>query len=143
MPYHIDPSRESFGAFKDLPRVGPIHMLNLIRFRELAAYPESHEHAGKGWTGRRAYQEYGRTSAPVFARLGGAILWRGSFDCTVIGPHDERWDDGFIAHYPSAAAFLEMVADPAYQEAVTNRTAALLDSRLLRFSPGQTGAGFG
>lgn len=54
----------------------------------------------------------------------------------VIGPTDERWDDGFVAQYPSAAAFLEMITDPEYQQAAVNRTAALADSRLIRFSPG-------
>lgn len=76
----------------------------------------------------------------MFARVGGTILWRGAFDCAAIGPRDETRDEGFIAQYPSAAAFLEMLADPDYGGAVTNRTAALLDSRLLRFSPGKTGA---
>ena len=140
---HIDPSRAGFEAFKALPRDEPIHMLNLLRFRERAEYPDGHEHAEKGWSGRRAYREYGTTSGPVFARLGGSIVWRGSFEATVIGPEDESWDIGFVARYPSGAAFLEMVADPEYRQAVVNRTAAVADSRLVRFSPGETGSAFG
>ncbi|MCU0948370.1 MAG: DUF1330 domain-containing protein, partial [Porphyrobacter sp.] len=61
---YIDPSPASFQAFKNLPRNTPINMLNLLRYRDLAEYPDGHEHAGKGWSGRRAYQEYGRTSGP-------------------------------------------------------------------------------
>ena len=140
---HIDPTRAHFDAFKDLPRDEPIHMLNLLRFRDRAAYPEGHEHADKDWSGRRAYAEYGRSSAPVFSRVGGSIVWRGSFECLVIGPEGERWDDGFVARYPSATSFLAMIADPDYQRAVVNRTAALADSRLVRFSPGAEGHGFG
>ena len=143
MTGHIDPSRESFDAFKDLPRDQPIHMLNLLRFRELADYVDGHENADKGWSGRRAYREYGRTSGPVFARVGGVIVWRGTFECTVIGPEAERWDDAFIAQYPSASAFLKMIADPDYRQAVVNRTAAVLDSRLVRFAPGKSGSAFG
>jgi uncharacterized protein (DUF1330 family) len=138
----IDPSRSNFEAFKALPRDEPIHMLNLLRYRDQAAYPEGHEHEGKGWSGRRAYEEYGATSGPVFRRVGGVLVWRGAFQTMVTGPDDERWDDGFVAHYPSAAAFLEMIKDPDYQRAVTNRTAALSDSRLVRFSPREEGAGF-
>jgi uncharacterized protein (DUF1330 family) len=138
----IDPSRSNFEAFKALPRDEPIHMLNLLRFRDQAAYPEGHEHAGKGWNGRRAYEEYGATSGPVFRRVGGVLVWRGAFQTMVTGPDDERWDDGFVAQYPSAAAFLEMIKDPDYQRAVTNRTAALSDSRLVRCSPREDGAGF-
>lgn len=138
----IDPSRANFDAFKALPRDEPIHMLNLLRYREQADYPPGHEHAGKGWTGRRAYEEYGRTSGPIFRRVGGRIVWRGAFQTMVIGPQDLRWDDGFVAAYPTAAAFLEMITDPAYQRAVINRTAAVLDSRLVRFSPGSSGNEF-
>jgi uncharacterized protein (DUF1330 family) len=139
----IDPSAANFHAFKDLPRDNPINMLNLLRYREVAEYPAGHEHAGKGWSGRRAYEEYGITSGPIFRRLGGQILWRGRFETMVTGPEGECWDDGFIAVYPNAGAFFAMIKDPDYQRAVVNRTSALVDSRLVRFAPGEAGEGFG
>lgn len=142
MTTYIDPSRANFDVFKGLPRDEPIHMLNLLRYRDQAIYPDGHEHAGKGWSGRRAYEEYGATSGPIFRRVGGTLMWRGAFQTMVTGPDDEQWDDGFVAHYPTAAAFLEMIKDPAYQRAVINRTAALADSRLVRFSPRSAGEGF-
>ncbi|MFM7027987.1 MAG: DUF1330 domain-containing protein [Chakrabartia sp.] len=132
---HVDPSRAAFDLFKSLPRDTPINMLNLVRFREVAAYPEGHDHAGKGWTGARAYQEYGATSGPIFERVGGQIIWRGAYEALVTGPLDERWDAAFIAAYPHAGAFLEMVTDPAYRLAVVNRQAAVATSRLIRFAP--------
>ena len=140
---YIDPSRANFDAFKELPRDRPIHMLNLLQYRDVAEYPTGHEHAGKGWDGRRAYQEYGATSGPIFKRVGGTIVWRGVFEMVVTGPEAMHWHDGFVAQYPTAGAFLEMVTDPEYQKAVINRTAALTDSRLVRFSPGEAGEGFG
>jgi uncharacterized protein (DUF1330 family) len=138
----IDPSRTNFEAFKALPRDQPIHMLNLLRYREHAEYPSGHENAGKRWSGRRAYEEYGATSGPIFRRVGGTLVWRGAFQTMVTGPAEDWWDDGFVAQYPSAAAFLEMVKDRDYQRAVVNRTAALSDSRLVRFSPRPEGSGF-
>ncbi len=131
----IDPSPEHFAAFKALPRDVPINMLNLLRFKEVAAYPEGHEHAGKGWSGKQAYAEYSKTSGPIFSRVGGSIIWRGKMETMVIGPDDKQWDASFIARYPSGAAFLEMVTDPAYRLAVVNRQAAVLTSRLIRFKP--------
>ena len=139
---YIDPSPANFQAFKDLPRDEPIHMLNLLEYREQAEYPQCHEHAGKGWSGRRAYEEYGKTSGPIFRRVGGTIVWRGSFQTMVTGPDAKRWHDGFVAQYPNAGAFFEMIKDPDYQQAVVNRTAALVDSRLMRFEPGEAGEGF-
>ena len=35
---YIDPSRANFEAFKALPRDEPIHMLNLLLYRDLAEY---------------------------------------------------------------------------------------------------------
>lgn len=140
---YIDPSPANFQAFKDLPRDTPINMLNLLLYRDKAEYPEGHEHAGKGWSGRRAYEEYGATSGPIFRKLGGQILWRGRFETMVTGPEVRRWHDGFIAQYPNAGAFFAMIKDPDYQKAVVNRTAALVDSRLIRFAPGEAGEGFG
>ena len=143
MTTYIDPSRETFEAFKALPRDRPIHMLNLLLYRDEADYPAGHEHAGKGWSGRRAYEEYGRTSGPIFARVGGRIVWRGTFETMVAGRADRVWHDGFVAQYPNAGAFFEMIKDPDYQRAVVNRTAALVDSRLVRFAPGEGGSTFG
>ena len=139
---YIDPSPANFQRVKDLPRDWPIHMLNLLEYREQAEYPQGHEHAGKGWSGRRAYEEYGKTSGPIFRRVGGTIVWRGSFQTMVTGPDAKRWHDGFVAQYPNAGAFFEMIKDPEYQQAVVNRTAALVDSRLMRFTPGEAGEGF-
>ncbi|QDM40118.1 DUF1330 domain-containing protein [Altererythrobacter sp. TH136] len=142
MTVYIDPSRANFDAFKNLPRDQAIQMLNLLRYRDQAEYPDGNEHAGEGWSGRRAYAEYGATSGAIFRRVGGTLVWRGAFQTVVTGPDDMRWDDGFIAQYPSAAAFLEMIKDPDYQRAVVNRTAALADSRLIRFAPEPAGDGF-
>ena len=131
----VDPSRENFDAFKALPRDTPIHMLNLLKFRDKANYPAGHALANKGLTGRQAYAEYGRTSGPVFTRVGGSIVWRGRMETMVIGPTNRHWDMAFIAYYPNSAAFLEMVTDPDYRIAVINRQAAVMTSRLIRFAP--------
>jgi len=138
MSGHIDPTKEAFAAFRNSDRPGPIHMLNLVRFRDEATYPD-----GRVATGVQAYAAYGRESYPVFTRLGGRIVWRGDFEMTLIGPGIERWDECFIAEYPSVAAFVEMIRDPVYREAVKHRQAAVLDSRLIRLSPASAGSGFG
>ena len=134
----VDPTKEIFAAFRADDRPGPIHMLNLVRLRARAAYPD-----GREATGAEAYAAYGRESAPVFAALGGAIVWRGRFELMLIGPEAERWDLCFIAAYPSVAAFVAMIRDPVYREAVKHRQAAVEDSRLVRLEPGGAGAGFG
>lgn len=139
----VDPERAQFEAFKGLDRDHPIEMLNLVRFRDQAAYPAGHALADAGLTGAEAYRQYGVDTAPIIARLGASILWRGAFQTTLIGPEDEQWDEVFVARYPTAHAFLEMVTDPAYQKAVVHRQAAVETSRLIRCAPSQGGASFG
>ncbi|MBB96571.1 MAG: DUF1330 domain-containing protein [Rhodobacteraceae bacterium] len=140
---YIDPERAQFDAFKALPRDTPIQMLNLVRLRAKAAYPDGHALAGKDLTGAAAYRNYGAESGPVFARVGGSITWRGAFETVLIGPADEAWDLAFIARYPHSGAFLDMVTDPAYQPAVVHRQAAVDSSRLIRFGEASEGETFG
>ena len=135
---HIDPTKEIFAQFRANDRPGPIHMLNLVRLRAQAAYPD-----GRKATGAEAYAAYGRESGPVFERLGGRIVWQGRFELMLIGPQEERWDHCFIAEYPSVAAFAEMIRDPVYREAVKHRQAAVEDSRLIRHAVLPIGKTFG
>lgn len=130
MLHYIDPTKEQFGLFREMQREGAIHMLNLVRLRAEATYPD-----GRKVSGAEAYRAYARESGPVFERVGGRQFWIGRFELTVIGPSDERWDHVFIAQYPSVNAFVEMVRDPVYREAVKHRQAAVEDSRLIRVQP--------
>jgi uncharacterized protein (DUF1330 family) len=135
---YIDPTKQAFTEFCENNRDGPIHMFNLVRLRGQARYPD-----GRPATGAEAYAAYGRESRPVFIRLGGRIVWQGKFELTLIGPREERWDLCFIAEYPAVSAFIEMIHDPIYREAVKHRQAAVEDSRLIRLAPLAPGQGFG
>jgi uncharacterized protein (DUF1330 family) len=134
----IDPTKEIFAQFRDNNREGPIEMLNLVQLRAQAKYED-----GRKATGAEAYAAYGRESGPVFERLGGKIIWQGKFELMLIGPQSERWDHCFIAQYPSVAAFVEMIRDPVYRQAVKHRQAAVQDSRLIRCAQSKVGRGFG
>lgn len=140
---HIDPEREAWETFKGLPRDQPIHMLNLIRLKPKAEYPQGHPDHGKDLTGLDAYRAYGRTTAHIFKRLGGRQIWAGKPQVMLTGPQSEAWDLAFIAQYPNAEAFISMVRDPEYRELVKHRSAGVADSRLLRLSPVDPGEGFG
>jgi len=135
---HIDPTKETFAAFRADDRPGPVQMLNLVRLNAVASYPD-----GTTTTGAAAYAAYARESGPVFAALGGRIIWRGRFELMLIGPQSETWDMCFVAEYPSVAAFVAMIRDPVYRQAVRHRQAAVADSRLIRLQPQAGGDTFG
>ncbi|MEX0300734.1 MAG: DUF1330 domain-containing protein [Kordiimonas sp.] len=124
---YIDPERDQFEAFKELPRDLPINMLNLVKLKGKTKYEDGIE-----TTGAAAYKTYGRESGPIFTRVGGAIIWRGRPEVMLIGPSHITWDIAFIARYPTAGAFMEMVTDPDYRKAVKHRQVAVEDSRLIR-----------
>ncbi len=138
MSGYIDPTTEQFKAFMSLNDPGPIWMLNLVRFRDVAAYED-----GRIATGAEAYRAYSVASAPYFLAVGGRIVWTGDPRIVLIGPEDERWDTAFVAEYPDAAAFGGMVTNAEYQSILYHRRAAVEDSRLIRLAPAAIGKLFG
>lgn len=138
MTGYVDPTSEQFKAFMSVDEPGAIWMLNLVRFRAIAAYGD-----GRIATGAEAYRTYSVASAPFFLAVGGRILWSGDPKVVLIGPENERWDTAFVAEYPGAKAFGSMVTNPDYQSILYHRKAAVEDSRLIRLAPAAIGNLFG
>ena len=117
---------------------GPVSMLNLLRFRDVADYTDHPDLAPDvPISGRDAYDRYAAHTAPLLADVGGDVVFIGDGGHWLIGPDDERWDLVMIVRYPTLDAFLAMTRNPAYLAGVGHRSAALEDSRLL---PVVTGA---
>lgn len=126
----VEPDEQQLQAFlQDGDDDSPIVMINLLRYRERAAYPDGFD--ATPCTGHEAYQRYGAVAARLIGEAGGRIVWMGSVQLTLIAPEGERWDDAVLAEYPSRKAFIGMVSLPEYQAAAPHRTAALEDSRLI------------
>lgn len=133
MAGYVDPDRANWDLFKALPRDTPIRMLNLVKYRDLADYPAGHPNHGKGLTGAQAYAIYRAGFQALMRDSGAAMVWEGPLECVVTGPPGE-WDEAFVMGYPSSAAFMAMVKDADYiRDVVPHRTAAVADSRLIRF----------
>ncbi len=136
---HIDPTKEVFAQFRANDRPGPIHMLNLVRLRAtggLSRRPQGDRRGGL--CGLWPRERTGVRTARRPDRLAGAV--RTDADRA---RRTERWDHCFIAEYPSVAAFVEMIRDPVYREAVKHRQAAVEDSRLIRHAVLPVGKTFG
>ena len=130
-------SGEDFSAFREIQDCRPLNMLNLVKVFPTVEYPD-----GELVSGREAYKRYGRLSYPIFKKLGGKIIWRGEMLLSLIGPSDEKWDFCFIAEYPNTEAFVSMVKNPDYREAVKHRQISVQDSRLIRMAPLSSGKNF-
>lgn len=126
----VDPDNKRFSeAMNAFPEGVPLVMVNLLKFRENALYPEGFKAAP--CTGRKAYQRYSAVAVNKVLEVGGQPLWMGECGPSLIGPADESWDEIILVKYPSMAAFLEMISMPDYQAVLVHRTAALEDSRLI------------
>ena len=114
-------------AISRIPRGVPVVMLNMLRFRDMAKYPDRKSTI----SGRDAYAEYSKKAIGHLKKVGAKLIWFGEARASVIGPQDEYWDQVFLVRYPSVEKFIEMIESESYQEIVTHRSAALKDSRLI------------
>ncbi len=111
---------------------GPIIMLNLLRFREIADYSASPELAqSEPISGREAYQKYIDLTLPILTQTGGEIILLGDGGQYLIGPPDERWDMVMLIRQNSLQDFMAFASNEEYKLILGHRTAALEDSRLL------------
>jgi uncharacterized protein (DUF1330 family) len=128
----VEPTRDAMVAFVREGRRGPIVMLNLLRFRDVADYSAFPELAPEQpISGFDAYERYIEHTLPFLLAAGGEVVFRGKGGNCVIGPRDERWDSVLLVRHRSVQAFLDFANDPAYLAGLGHRTAALADSRLV------------
>ena len=131
-PRYIDPSDEQGRALFTKGIEGPVLMLNLLRFREVADYRAHPDLApGTDISGKSAYDIYSRHTLPYLEALGGSVTFSGEAQPFLIGPTNENWDVAMVVRHTSLEAFLSMATDPGYMAGIGHREAALADSRLL------------
>jgi uncharacterized protein (DUF1330 family) len=104
---------------------GPVVMLNLNRYRDVAQYEAGHPDADAGLRGRDAYLRYGIVALEAVTALGGRILWQSDARMLAVGTDADMWDEVVAVWYPDTGAFLRLVEHPGYVEAHAHRDAAL------------------
>ena len=117
--------RDFFGGTED----GPFVMVNLLRFRDKAIYPDGRD---ADLPGIEAYQRYGAGVRPLIERIGGKLGYSGRITGLMLGEVEDLWDMVALAQYPSLAAFREMVMSPDYQAVSVHRDAGLLGQLNIR-----------
>jgi len=132
MTGHLEPTQEAGRAFFQRGIVGPVVMLNLLRFRAVADYAANPELAPPApISGAAAFERYVAHTLPYLARSGGSLMFVGAGGPNLIGPAEERWDRVMLVRQSSAQSFLAFAQDAGYLAGLGHRTAALADSRLL------------
>lgn len=116
------PRPEQLQALVEKKPEGSLYMLNLLKFRERAAYADGRE---TNLTGQEAYGIYGAAVREVIEGFGGEMLFGGLANVLLIGDGALEWDQVAIMRYPSFEHFSNMTQSEGYQEIHVHRDAGL------------------
>jgi hypothetical protein len=132
MQAYIEPKQEAGRALFMRGIKGPVVMLNLLRFREIADYAATPALAPpQPISGAEAFKLYIIHTLPFLKESGGELLFMGDGGPYFIGPETVRWDLAMLVRQANLESFVAFASDPAYLEGLGHRTAAIVDSRLL------------
>lgn len=118
-------------ADKTFAEAGPVFMVNMVRYRDQAAY-KAGTHLPP-CTGREAYfQRYAPAFNQVAEGENHAVFWVGNVRGVLVGLDGEQWDDIVIVRYTSFASLRRILESPSYEEqAAPHRRAALADWKFI------------
>jgi uncharacterized protein (DUF1330 family) len=125
------PTREQMRALQQQDSGEPIYMLNLLKFREQAAYADGRATA---LSGEEAYAIYGRAMTRMVLEAGGKLVFSGRVEGTMVGVVEESWDSVAVMMYPSLAVMGQITGSAAYAEIHVHRDAGLAGQILIKTS---------
>ncbi len=100
----------------------PVVMVNLLKFREKAQYPDGRD---AEISGAEAYARYAREMKKLVESHGGRFIFGGQVTGLLLGEVEELWDTVGLVEYPSPATLVKIAASPEFQEIETHRVAGL------------------
>ena len=118
----VMPNEKQMEEFLEEGNDEPIFMVNLLKFKEKAEYPDKRE---TDLTGREAYAIYGAEVVKHLEKVGGKPVFGSDVIRLMLGEVEELWDQVAIAMYPNRKAMLKMISDPDYIESAQHRVAGL------------------
>ena len=118
----VMPNEDQIKGFSEQGGDKPIYMVNLLKFKEKASYPDKRE---TNLTGEEAYAIYAEEVAGHLAKVGGKPVFGGEVERLMLGEVEDLWDKVAIAMYPSRKAMFQMINDPDYIVSAQHRVAGL------------------
>ena len=118
----VMPNEDQIKGFSEQRDDKPIYMVNLLKFKEKASYPDKRETNLKG---EEAYAIYAEEVAEHLAKVGGKPVFGGEVERLMLGEVEDLWDKVAIAMYPSRQAMFQMINDPDYIISAQHRVAGL------------------
>ena len=118
----VTPNEDQINGFLEDPEIGPISMVNLIKYKNNAIYEDGRD---TNLSGEVAYGLYAAEVVKLVEKYGGEFVFAGKVSRLMLGEVEELWDSVAIAKYPNRKAMLDMTMDPEYQKIHIHRDAGL------------------
>ena len=118
----VMPNDDQMAEFLESGNDEPIYMVNLLKFKDKAEYPDKRE---TDLSGKEAYAIYTKEVQHHLAKVGGKGIFGAEVKRLMLGEVDELWDSVAIAKYPNRKAMLDMISDPDYIKSAQHRVAGL------------------
>jgi uncharacterized protein (DUF1330 family) len=125
---HVYPTSDQIMSLAADSRPGPIAMLNLVKFRAKAEYPDGR---ADDVSGREAYMRYAVQMRVLVEAAGGRFIFLGDVNGVVIGEVEEPWDAVGIVEYPSREVFHRIATSAEVQAIGIHREAGLAGQLLI------------
>ena len=116
------PNDQQMAGFLEEGKDQPIYMVNLLKFKDKATYPDKRE---TDLTGEEAYAIYGQEVRKHLEKVGAKPIFSGKVSRLMLGEVEDLWDVVAIATYPNRKAMLDMLSDPEYIKSAQHRVAGL------------------
>ena len=108
---------------------GPVWMVNLMKYREVADYADGRESA---ISGREADDLY--TPRESLAAIGAEIVFAGEVDQQLLGDAP-IWDRVGVVKYPTRRSFIEMQSRPDFQRQHVHKDAGMAETIVIGCQP--------
>jgi uncharacterized protein (DUF1330 family) len=101
---------------------GPVCMVNLLRFKEKAEYPDGRD---ADISGQEAYMRYASEMKKLVEKSGGRFIFGAAVRGALLGKIEDLWDHVGIVEYSSARALIEISMTPEFRAIEVHRVAGL------------------
>ena len=118
----MQPNADQIREWLDGKDDTPIVMVNLLKFKEKADYPDGRD---ADLSGREAYMRYGQAMGQLVAENGGRMILSGRTNMTLIGEVEEDWDVVALVEYKSRKSMQQITQSPDYAAIEEHRNAGL------------------
>jgi uncharacterized protein (DUF1330 family) len=128
----VTPEREQVMEF--IGGEGRIAMVNLLKFKEKAEYPDGRD---ADLSGEEAYARYAEAMNKLLKANGGGITFMGRVNNLLLGEVGELWDVVAIAEYSSPQSLITIASSPEFQAIEVHRLAGLAGQLNITTTPGE------